>query len=167
MNIEEVGRATLQYITLAVMLFGLFGLVIPILPGLVIIWVAALIYGLITGLTWVSGAILGVMTLLMIGGSLIDNIIMGASARQTGASWIAILVAMLAGVAGSFFFPPFGGLIAALIGLFIVEMVRLKNWQQAFDSTRSMALGCGWAVVVRFGIGLLMILMWGAWTLWL
>jgi len=29
-----------------------------------------------------------------------------------------------------------------------------------------MALGCGWAAIVRFGMGTIMILLWGAWILW-
>jgi hypothetical protein len=40
------------------------------------------------------------MTVLMIAGSLIDNVIMGTRARQQGASWVAIGVALVAGRAG-------------------------------------------------------------------
>ena len=52
------------------------------------------------------------MTVLMLVGSVIDNFIMGASARQQGASWIAIAMAMVLGVVGSLLLPPFGGLAA-------------------------------------------------------
>src|SRR5512133_2103805 len=106
------------------MLFGLFSLVMPVLPGLVIIWVPALVYGLVTGFNWVNGILFGVMTLLMLFGNIVDNLIMGQRARQQGASWLAIAVALGAGVVGSLVFPPFGGLIAALIGLFAVEYFR-------------------------------------------
>jgi uncharacterized protein YqgC (DUF456 family) len=162
---EDMGPVALQTIILLVMLVGLIGLAIPVLPGLVIIWVAALVYGLITGFTWVNGAILAVMTVLMIGGSLVDNVIMGASARQKGASWLAIGVALALGLAGSLIMPPFGGLVAALIGLFAVEYYRLKDVDKAIESTKSMAIGCGWAAVIRFSIGLLMIGMWAIWVL--
>jgi uncharacterized protein YqgC (DUF456 family) len=165
MDLGEAGRATLQIVVLAVMLFGLFGLVIPVLPGLVIIWVPALVYGVLTGFTLLSGALFAAMTVLMIVGSLVDNVIMGTRARQQGASWLAIGVALAAGLIGSLVFPPFGGLIAALIGLFAVEFYRLKDMQRALESTRSMAIGCGWAAVIRFGIGAIMILLWGAWVL--
>jgi len=165
MDLGETGRVTLQVIVLAVMLFGLLGLIIPVLPGLVIIWVPALVYGVLTGFNLLSGALFAVMTILMIIGNLSDNVIMGAKARQTGASWLAIGVALVAGILGSLIFPPFGGLITALLGLFAVEFYRLKDIQRAIDSTRSMAIGCGWAAVLRFGIGAIMILLWGAWVL--
>lgn len=154
----------LQAVVLAVMLFGLFSLLIPVLPGLVIMWVPVLIYGVVTGFTLGKAIIFVIITGLMLFGSVVDNLVMGTRARQTGASWLAIAVSLAAGVAGSIFFPPFGGLIAALIGLFVVEIVRLRDLRQAFDSTRNMAIGCGWAAVIRFGIGIVMILLWLAWV---
>jgi uncharacterized protein YqgC (DUF456 family) len=163
---DGAGLTTLRLVVLAVMLFGLLGLAIPVLPGLVIIWVPALVYGILTGFNWLSGGLFAGMTVLMIIGNLVDNVIMGARAREQGASWLAIAVALTAGIIGSIVFPPFGGLIAALIGLFLVEILRLKDLRRALESTRSMAVGCGWAAVVRFGIGLVMILLWGAWILW-
>ena len=167
MDINQIGDITLLTITLAVMFVGLLGLIFPILPGLVIIWVAGLVYGLITGFNWVSGIIFGIMTVLMLVGSVIDNVIMGASARQKGASWIAIGLAMVLAVAGSLLLPPFGGLILALLGLFGYEFFRLKDWRKAFESTKSMAFGCGWSAVVRAGIGLLMIGLWIIWAFFL
>ena len=164
MSAQEVGLVTLQTIVLTVMLFGLFSLLVPVIPGLVIIWVAALVYGIITGFTWVSAVLMVLITLLMAFGSIVDNLIMGASARQQGASWLSLGTATLAGVAGSIFFPPFGGFIAALLGIFIVEFIRARNWRQAFKSTRSMAAGCGWSVLVRFALGALMVFIWVGWA---
>lgn len=150
---------------LGVMLFGLLGLIIPVLPGLAIIWMAGLVYGIVDGFTWANGAVFALMTVLMLVGSVIDNIIMGASAKQQGASWIAIGLAMVLGIAGSLAFPPFGGLAAALIGLFVYEFYRLKDWRKALDSTKGMALGCGWSAVVRAAIGAVMIGLWLSWAL--
>ena len=48
----SIGQVALQILTLTVMLVGLFSLLFPMIPGLVIIWVPALIYGLITGFDW-------------------------------------------------------------------------------------------------------------------
>ena len=86
----------------------------------------------------------------MIVGNVADNLFMGGSARYSGASWLSIGIALVAGVAGSILFPPVGGLIAALIGIFIVELVRLKDLRHAWKSLRSMATGCGWAFFRTF-----------------
>lgn len=161
---ENIGQTALQIITLSIMLVGLFSLMTLVVPGLVIIWVSALIYALITGFDWISGVLFGIITILMLLGNLADNLMMGAGARMRGASWLAIGAALICAVAGTLLWPPFGGLIAALIGIFLVEMVRLKEFRKAWDSVKGMASGCGWAFVIRFGIGILMILWWLVWA---
>ncbi|HWQ47067.1 MAG TPA: DUF456 domain-containing protein [Longilinea sp.] len=149
-----------EIITAAVMLLGLGGLAIVIVPGLTIIWLAALVYGLVTAFNW---WIFGIITVIMLIGNFTDNVVMGATARQKGASWLAIILALLVGVVGSIFFPPFGGLIGALLCLFGVEFIRLKDWRKALESSKSMAIGCGLAAFLRFGMGIIMI---GLWVLW-
>ena len=41
-------QASIDAITLVIMLLGLFGLIIPIFPGLVVIWLAGLVYGVVS-----------------------------------------------------------------------------------------------------------------------
>ena len=158
----------LPLVLLTVMLFGLFSLVLlPILPGLVIIWAAALVYGLVTGFASTTGIILFVViSVLMIAGSLVDNVLMGASAHKTGASLTSVTIALVAGMIGSFFLPLFGGILLSLAALFALEYYRRRNWREALTSTKGMALGCGWAVVLRFVMGLVMIGLYGAWMVW-
>ena len=91
----------------AVMLVGLFGLVIPIFPGGVVIWLAALVYGLIFGFGDTGGWIFVVITILMIVSAGADNVLMGARARVAGASWRGILIGLSAGIIGTLSFPPF------------------------------------------------------------
>ena len=162
---ESIGQVVLPFVVLGVMLIGLFGLLTTIVPGLAIIWVSALVYFIVTGFSTGSIILMVVITVLTIVGSVLDNIVMGAKARQSGASWLAIGVALLAGVIGTLVFPPFGGLVAALLALFVMEYLRLRDPEQAFASARNMAAGCGWAVLLRFAIGTVMILMWGLYVL--
>ncbi len=160
----NLGQTGLQIVVVVVMLFGLVGLLTTIIPGLVIIWAAALVYGLVTGFTWVNGLIFALLTLLMIAGSLADNFLMGASARRTGASWLAIAASLVLGVVGTIVLPPFGGILGALVGVFAVELIRLRDWHQAWRSTTSVAAGCGLGVLAKVGIGLAMILLWVLWA---
>lgn len=147
----------------AVMAVGLISLLFYVIPGLTIIWLAVLVWGIANGFTVSTGIIFGIITLLMIGGNLVDNLLMGTQARKTGASWVAIAVALVAGIAGSILLPPFGGLIAAAAGILIVEWIRKKDFQAGLQSTGGILKGCGLAVVARFFIGLIMI---GLWVLW-
>jgi hypothetical protein len=146
------------------MVVGWLSLLIVIVPGLVIMWVGALGYGIFTGFDTTGWIIFAIMTILMVVGSLIDNFLMGASARQKGASWWSLGAAWVGAIIGTIVLPPIGGLIFALLALFLVEYFRLKDSKQAFDSSTSLATGCGWAVGVRLVIGFIMLILWILWA---
>lgn len=158
-EIEQVARG----IAIAMMAVGL--LVIPILPGLVIIWVTALGYGIAAGFGALGWSMFALISLLMVGGSVLDNVLMGARAHKEGAPWWVVLIALVAAILGNFVIPiPIvGGILAALIVLFLIEWLRLKDARKALTSMRGMLVGCGWAVIFRVIIGLVMI---GLWLIW-
>jgi hypothetical protein len=154
---------TIFWTTLVFMLVGLFGLIIPIFPGIAVIWLAALGYGVITGFTTLGWVLFAVITVLFIIGAIIDNVLMSAKAHKEGAAWYTIALGVLAGILGTILFPPFGGLIAAPLALFILEYIRQRDLKRAFATLRGLAIGWGSAFVVRFLIGAAMI---GVWLVW-
>jgi uncharacterized protein YqgC (DUF456 family) len=146
------------------MLVGLVGLIIPVFPGLLVIWLAALAYGLATGFETLGIVFFILITILMLVGAVIDNILMAALARQGGASWGSIILGVVAGLVGTFLFPPIGGLIAAPAVILLLEFWRRRDWGKSWQATRSLVLGWGLSFLVRFGIGLLMIALWLVWA---
>jgi len=153
-----------QIVTALVMVMGLFSLFLFVIPGLSVIWLAALAYGLLTGFDLTSTVLFLIITLLMAFGNIVDQLFMGAKAKQSGASWKSVILSMLAAFIGSLVFPPFGGIIAALVVLFVFEYLRLRDLRKASDSTGQMAIGCATAAVARFFIGLVMIALWVVWV---
>jgi len=151
-------------LTTLTMLFGLFGLIIPIFPGNVVMWVASLLYGLIFGFSKLGGILFAVITLLMLAAVLADNFMMGAKAREKGAAWSSIILALFAGVIGTFIFPPVGGIIAAPLVLYLMEFRRLGDSAEATEVVKALLIGWGLAFVVRFGLGILMFGLWGIWA---
>ncbi len=149
---------------LLVMLGGLLVSLMPIVPGVVIIWLAALLYGLVAGFGTLGAWLFVFLTLLTIVAMLADNVLMGAKAREAGASWLSIALALLAGVVGTFIFPPLGGLIAAPLALYLVELMRLKDRSETWEIVKGLLTGVGLSSLVRFGIGLLMVIVWGIWA---
>ena len=150
-------------LTLFVMLVGLVGLVIPVFPGVLVIWLAALGYGVVTGFETLGIVIFIILTVLMIIGVTVDNVLMGAGARRGGAAWSSVIVGMLAGILGTLLVPPIGGLVAAPGAVLLMEYLRGRDWDRAWQATRGLALGWGLSFFARFGIGVLMI---GAWLIW-
>lgn len=160
-------QIALQTFTLFVLFVGLLGLIVPIFPGLTIMWLGTLLYALIqnsagnmTGWDWF---LFGLITLLMIVGNIADNLIIARKMRDKYIPWSSILFAFAASIIASIFFTPLIGLVAAPVGLFLAESRRLKNRDAAVDSTKAYMIGWGWAFGLRFLIGILMI---GFWMLW-
>lgn len=152
-------------ITLLIMLVGLFGMIIPIFPGGVIIGLAAALYGLLIG--GFSGSSLFyfiVIVILAIAGALADNVIMGSKAHAAGGSGRSILIAILSSVVVSMFLTPLAGILAAPIGLFAAEYYRTQDREASLNVTKALMLGFGWAFVVRFGLGIVQIVLWGFWA---
>jgi len=157
--------ASIFWITLIIMTVGLFGLIVPIFPGITVIWLAALGYGVVTGFTPLAWVLLAVITVLLIIGVTIDNVLMGAKARKEGAAWSSLAFGWLAGILGTIFLPPLGGIIAAPLVVLLLEYLRQHDLNKALASLRGLAIGWGASFVVRFFVGLAMIGIWLIWAL--
>lgn len=155
---------TLLVLVQVVMLVGWIGEIVPGFPGLLLIWLAALGYGLVTAFNTVGIIAFLLISLLMLAGMALDNILVGIGARQGGATWLAIIVAVVAFIVGTVFFPPFGGIIAAPASVLLVEFLHAKDLRKAWLAVRGMAAGYGIAFVSRFGIGFLMMVVWWLWV---
>lgn len=160
-------QVVLETFTLFVLLVGLLGLIVPVFPGLTIMWLGTLAYAIIqnaadkmTGWAWF---LFGLITVLMIIGNIVDNLIIAYKMRDKYVPWSSILFAFAAGIVASLFFTPLIGLVAAPAGLFLAESRRLKNRDATIASTKAYMIGWGWAFGARFTIGLMMT---GLWMLW-
>ena len=165
---ELFGQVLLEVVTFTVLVFGLLGLLMPVFPGLVVMWIATLIYAIVQAglgnMTWVGWTLFVLITLLMIGGNVVDNIIIAKHMRDKDVPWSSILWSFAAGILASLFFTPIIGILASLVGLFLAEWYRLKDRPAAFSSTKTWLTGWGWSVAARIGIGIIMIAFWGLWA---
>jgi uncharacterized protein YqgC (DUF456 family) len=157
-------------LTLVVLILGLFGLLIPVFPGLTVMWLATLVYALIQAengnMGWIDWTLFGFISLLMIGGNIADNIIIAKHVRDKQVPWSSILLGFAAGLIASIFFTPLIGIVASPLGLYFAELNRLRDSQLALANTKAWMTGWGWSLAARFGIGLVMLVLWMLWA-WL
>jgi uncharacterized protein YqgC (DUF456 family) len=150
-------------------LVGLVGLLLVFFPGLTVAWIGQLIWVIFVGFNkshegWQFGltiAIFVLNTLIMIIGSLLDNILGASGTRKMGVPWWEILVTMVVMIVGGILLTPLGGLALALGTLFLIEYNRLeKDHKKAWESTKALAFGYGSAAIVRFFLCIVMIALW-------
>jgi uncharacterized protein YqgC (DUF456 family) len=156
-------RVGVEALTLFALVVGTAGLIIPVFPGLVINWLAILVYGVVSGFGIKGWIIFVLVNILMIVGNMIDNIMMGKKARESGASWFSIGTGYVASLVVSFILSPIAGLAAAPISVFLVEFIRRRKWREAMNVSWSLMVGWGWSIGIRIIIGVAMI---GLWMIW-
>ena len=158
----------LQTLTLFVLLVGWLGLLVPVFPGLIVMWLATLLYALLENsvgrMAWIDWVLFALITILMIVGDIIDNIIIARKMRGRHVPWRSILLAFLAGIIASTFLTPLVGIIASPLALFAAESFRLRNRRLGFASARAYMVAWGWSFAALFGVGALMIALWILWA---
>jgi len=155
-----VDDVVLGLIVLVVMAVGLLGTLFPVLPGLLLIWVAALAWGLTTA----GVIVLAILTVLLVISWITTLTIPRKSASDLGVSRTSQLAGLGCGVLGFFVIPVIGLFIGALAGVLASEFLRLGDSRQAWLATKGVARGFGISVLVDFVIGVVMIGLWLTWA---
>ena len=160
MGLADAAALTL---CLLVMLAGLAGTLLPVLPGLPLMWLAGLGYGWYTG--WRDYGFAGLMiTALAVALSLaVDQLASIIGARKFGASRAGVIGSVAGGLAGLIFFS-FPGLILGLFaGAGAAEMLfSQRGLKAALASGAGALLGFLAGSLFKFmlGLGLLGAFLW-------
>lgn len=156
----SVGVGVAWVVTACLLIAGAIGCVLPVLPGHLIILIAAIAHRLMlgpdgSGLYWWSFLILAVLmaisqTLEMISGA--------AGSKWFGGTRWGALGALVGAVAGMFFMP-FGLLLGPLIGAFVCEIgFAKKETHHAAISGVGSVVGTLAGMGIKMGIGALMLI---------
>lgn len=144
------------------MLVGLIGIVVPIIPGLLLIVAAALWWSIGDGSTAAHWLIFVIIVLLAAGGTYLKYAVPARRTAQAGASNVTMLFALLLGVAGFFVIPVVGAPIGFVVGVYLAELRRHKRHEPAWGATKAALKGFALAMLIEFTAGALMI---GAWVI--
>ena len=160
-----MSKTLVTVLAAVVMLLGLAGVVLPALPGLALIWLAALGYGLLAGWGASGPWLFGLITLLGLAGLGSELWVTSAGARVAGASGWSVLAGIVLGLIGLLFFSPIGAVIGLALGILGAEYLRLKDWRKALSAAGGTLAGCGVSYGVKLLLGMVMIGAWVAWVL--
>lgn len=152
------------WIALAAMAVGLAGTVLPALPGVGLIWIAALIYAIADGFTTLTPLGFGIITLCAVIGLASDFLLTQAGSRVAGASWQALAAGVALGAVGfvlGLFVGGIGavpaGIIGTLLGIFIVEYRHRQDWLEALKAGGGWLAGCVVSRALQLALALVMV----------
>ncbi len=160
-----INEALVTFFVMFFMMIGLIFSFLPPLPGTVIIWAAAVFYGLLLDWAKLGWFTFIVLTFLMVLGLVIDFLAGHFGARAGGASWSAIIVGaiwgLLLGLVASLIGTPILGCLAGVIGIVIgmlwIEWRNNRDWDRAIRATKGYMAGAAVGVVARGLSGIMMI----------
>lgn len=136
-------------VAVLLVLVGIAGIIIPILPGSILIGIALLGWAIVlnSGAGWVTFAV----------GAVLVTVGMSASWYLTGTRLKGrevptsfLLVSAVAGVIGMFVIPLLGLPIGFMLALFLLELNRHREASEAWSSTWTAAKNIGIGILIEF-----------------
>ncbi len=154
-------------VILASVLFivGIIGSVVPTIPGVILIYVGMLLYGVITGFTNLTANFLvgqGLSTLLVLG---MDYLTTALGAKKFGASRYAVWGAVLGLFLGVLLFNFPGIIFGPFLGAFIGETIKGTSTSNALKSSLGTLIGVVGGIFIKLFVIVIMII-WFYITIW-
>jgi uncharacterized protein len=140
----------LSFVVGLMIVVGFVGIAVPVLPGLLVVWGAVLLWALLvqTPAGWV---VLAIATTLALAGFLLQYLLPGRRMRDAGVTTSTMLAGVALAVVGFFLVPVVGAFLGFALGVYLVERIKLGAHPAAWGSTKH-ALK---AIALSMGIELL------------
>lgn len=160
-----MSEPVLFVLTAAVIVIGIVGTVVPLLPGLALVWVAALAWGLITSFGTAGLVAMSAITMLFGTGVYVSLRIPQKSAAAEGLSIRGTIFGVVLAIAVGIVIPVVGIPLGFVIGVWIVRIADTGDASAAFSSALATTLALLRASAAQFGIGVAMGAVWLLWAL--
>lgn len=135
----------LGVIVAVLMLAGLVGAMVPLIPGTPLVFAGALVYAIATDFAPVGAGRLVILAVLAVAGWALEHVAGALGARRAGGGRAAVVGAILGALVG-LAFAPLGLLLGPIAGAIAGELLSGR------DPARSVRAGVGTAVGVVLGV---------------
>jgi hypothetical protein len=142
-----------ELVVALVIAVGLIGIVVPILPGSVLILLAVLVWAVELG-TGTGWAVFALATVFLVAGTIVKYAVPGRQLKDAGipasTQWTGVALA----VPGFFVIPVVGLFVGFVAGVYLAERRRLGPGA-AWPSTRSALRAVGVSLLIELAAGVL------------
>lgn len=140
------------------MVVGMIGIIVPIMPGIFLVWMGVFVYVYRNGFEVISLPMFLFFTLIVLVSGTSDLWLPYLGARKTGASKRTFVFGLVGSIIGSIILPIIGTIIGYVAGVFVGEYHKRRDWQQAKRAGLGSLAGWGISTAVQLVAGLLIIL---------
>lgn len=137
-----------EILILLLMAIGVLGIVIPVLPGLLIVLLGVLLYALgeESRLGWSLFAVAAVVYLV---GVVLQWAIPGQRMRKAGVRTSTLLVGVVCALVMGFVIPVVGLFLGFPLGIFLVSLARTRDRGEAWRATRHALRAVGTNILIE------------------
>ncbi len=136
---------------------GMLGVVLPIVPGIPYMFVMAVVFGLLDQFKHLTGHEMGILFVLTLVSVFIDHLSGVLGAKLGGASRKSLWYGFLGAIVGTIILPPFGGIAGLFVAVMIAEFMQHQNQQRALKAARGSVIGALAGIGINAIIGLIFI----------
>jgi uncharacterized protein YqgC (DUF456 family) len=136
-----------------VMLLGVAGTVVPILPGLPLVWLAMAGFAAVEGFVRVDGTFLLTTLAVVVAAEVADQFGRAYGARRFGAGRAGSIGAVIGSIAGLFFLPV-GLVLGPFLGATVGELLAGKDGPDAVRAGFGGLIGALGSMVVKLFVGI-------------
>ena len=138
---------------------GIVGVVVPILPGLLLVWAAVVVWGVAEGGATGWGLVAGATVVAAVS-QIVKYVVPGRRLRRAGVADHALLVGGLVGIFGFFVIPVVGLFVGFAAGVYASERVRLHDHRAAWAATGHALRAAGLSILLELAAALLIAAGW-------
>jgi hypothetical protein len=128
---------------------GIVGIVVPVLPGLVLCWVGVLGWAIFADAGWGKWLVLGIATVWAVLGTVVKFAWPGKQLKESGVPTTTVLAGVVLGIVGMFVIPVVGLFVGFIVGVFLAEALRAKSFSGAWPSTVAALKATGLSVLIE------------------
>lgn len=131
-----------------VILVGLLGIIVPILPGVILIFGAIAVWAFMTGgaTAWI---VFAVSTALLVLSGVIKYTWPGRKMKDAGVANRSLVLGAVLGIVGFFVIPVIGLFAGFVLGVYLSELQRLRVGRQAWQATVHALKGVGLSMLIE------------------
>jgi uncharacterized protein YqgC (DUF456 family) len=146
-------------LALIIMFVGLIGIVLPILPGLPLIFGAAVFFSVVTGFRYIGAQTIIIFACLTLVGMILDYVATSLGVKKMGGSTVGMIGAFIGMIIGLLILGAgiVGFIIGAFIGAVVCELLIGKESHNALKAGFGSFIGFLAGGVLRFAIGVIMV----------
>lgn len=141
------------------MLVGLAGIVLPVLPGPLLIVGGVAVWAVPRG-DAVGWWVLGIAVLVTVAGQVAKYLLPGRRLKASGVPTRTLLAGLALGVVGFFVVPVVGLFLGFVLGVWLAELARLPDATTAWRSAREALTAVGWSILIELAAGLVTVAVW-------